>query len=789
MDEREAQRWGNEAAYMWQMLQRDMMIEEKPLWEVLVETENSCYSYYEYDYSESYYGWEEEHFDTEQFEFESFYEMQTRARTLRAEEAKSLRADESETNITNALEVTKLVIETRGTRRRRGRGKSRSTATSTYGCILPPASPAPPSPPPPYSTTTGARRLEDNGANEEQALDSELLRAFDEDTREAQSREIGTRRRRGRGRSRTVPSVADVPCKQDACYDELHFPISDCACHPSCLTCGYDEMPIEREHCLTCANGAEPVRMGFARDGPGYCAMPGDSVEAAVSCYKVCDEFVRDITEYSQHQAPTRGLCSNTCYADHDERCDDGGKESDFAQCALGTDCADCGPRNVPPMPPKLKRNFGQSPRLPPPPPLAPPPPAMPPRQPDVACTPMNQTDSSIVKCLPWCVRRPLDFCGRCDCQGCPTFVCPSPPPFSPPSPPTSPAPPLIPPSLPFPPNKPLPLEMPAAVQAPSPVPPPVPVPAPGEGEEGTDFELEPQPVHPADAWFSQEARPGMDASKCIDEHINGDLCSTPCGVTNPWLQVDLGEEHWVVGVVLHNVRQRPKAMRLGDYEIWLGTQQGADQQERCVGTTVPAWQEQVENEWQIMNTCVGVARYVTLILRGNKRCLNLHEITVFALPDWPLEWPHEGDEYTPQSVGLTNDSGSRSDSIAMYLVVGVVALCVGLCIGVLVAAIAQWKGYTFLPRIKMTSTYQQPPQGPSTTRLAPSRKSFDHQGTIPLAERGGAVEAPSLPLPGTPPPELCAENSQLCAAQVCGSTMDSESLEIGNKTLTSLRL
>ncbi len=39
------------------------------------------------------------------------------------------------------------------------------------------------------------------------------------------------------------------------------------------------------------------------------------------------------------------GLCSNTCSTSHDGECDDGGPDSLYSICALGTDCADCGTR------------------------------------------------------------------------------------------------------------------------------------------------------------------------------------------------------------------------------------------------------------------------------------------------------------------------------------------------------------------------------------------------------------------------------------------------------------
>lgn len=38
-------------------------------------------------------------------------------------------------------------------------------------------------------------------------------------------------------------------------------------------------------------------------------------------------------------------LCTNTCGTANDAECDDGGPDSLFSICALGTDCNDCGQR------------------------------------------------------------------------------------------------------------------------------------------------------------------------------------------------------------------------------------------------------------------------------------------------------------------------------------------------------------------------------------------------------------------------------------------------------------
>ncbi|HAW19436.1 MAG TPA: hypothetical protein DCX14_04565 [Flavobacteriales bacterium] len=39
--------------------------------------------------------------------------------------------------------------------------------------------------------------------------------------------------------------------------------------------------------------------------------------------------------------------CENTCIFSTDGSCDDGGPDSKFGYCDFGTDCDDCGERNV----------------------------------------------------------------------------------------------------------------------------------------------------------------------------------------------------------------------------------------------------------------------------------------------------------------------------------------------------------------------------------------------------------------------------------------------------------
>ncbi|MFN3202708.1 MAG: hypothetical protein ACE366_30230 [Bradymonadia bacterium] len=52
--------------------------------------------------------------------------------------------------------------------------------------------------------------------------------------------------------------------------------------------------------------------------------------------------------EMPPEQMPPVGddmVCNNSCFTANDEVCDDGGEGSNFDVCPMGTDCADCGPR------------------------------------------------------------------------------------------------------------------------------------------------------------------------------------------------------------------------------------------------------------------------------------------------------------------------------------------------------------------------------------------------------------------------------------------------------------
>ena len=50
-------------------------------------------------------------------------------------------------------------------------------------------------------------------------------------------------------------------------------------------------------------------------------------------------------TTAGESEAEESPLCSNACSFADDGTCDDCGPGSDYSLCELGTDCADCGPR------------------------------------------------------------------------------------------------------------------------------------------------------------------------------------------------------------------------------------------------------------------------------------------------------------------------------------------------------------------------------------------------------------------------------------------------------------
>jgi len=219
-----------------------------------------------------------------------------------------------------------------------------------------------------------------------------------------------------------------------------------------------------------------------------------------------------------------------------------------------------------------------------------------------------------------------------------PTPPAPPAPPPTPMSPPTMPVPPDLPPSpspppsapdpppeLPFPspppPAHPLPPLPPSPPYPPSPPPPP---PSPSPAMPPLDA-LRELPRKAAAMSSTYRGRSKLAADKCIDENLKS-MCHTECDTSDPWLEVELEHFYQVDYVMLRN--RKGLEARLGHYEVWLGNTSG-ERDVRCLSATVP---ESSRDARLITNRCNAAGRFVTLLLPGEKRCLNLYDLRLFTI-------------------------------------------------------------------------------------------------------------------------------------------------------------
>jgi hypothetical protein len=74
----------------------------------------------------------------------------------------------------------------------------------------------------------------------------------------------------------------------------------------------------------------------------------GSNLFSVVLDLNFINAYCSDSSPATSQPAPEpEELCSNTCIYAFDGDCDDGGPNSDYSFCDLGTDCGDCGPRFV----------------------------------------------------------------------------------------------------------------------------------------------------------------------------------------------------------------------------------------------------------------------------------------------------------------------------------------------------------------------------------------------------------------------------------------------------------
>ena len=136
-------------------------------------------------------------------------------------------------------------------------------------------------------------------------------------------------------------------------------------------------------------------------------------------------------------------------------------------------------------------------------------------------------------------------------------------------------------------------------------------------------------------------------ASFCIDGNTNT-MCHTCLGSaqkTNPWLSVQLAATMLVNTVTIINLGGR-NANRLGHHQIWIGSASGqygphtggsAEPALLCADQTAPSDYYQAP----LVASCGGMTgSYVTIVLVGSNRLLNVMEVIVDADMPSPLPPP-----------------------------------------------------------------------------------------------------------------------------------------------------
>ena len=102
-------------------------------------------------------------------------------------------------------------------------------------------------------------------------------------------------------------------------------------------------------------------------------------------------------------------------------------------------------------------------------------------------------------------------------------------------------------------------------------------------------------------------------------------------GLTNPWLQLDLGSAQRILEVKIYNRVDCCKD-RLANHEIWLADGSGADGFSAAAGA-VRCFEGSVAAASVYVEACEGSGRYVTIVQPtepGKGRILNLAEVEVF---------------------------------------------------------------------------------------------------------------------------------------------------------------
>ena len=145
------------------------------------------------------------------------------------------------------------------------------------------------------------------------------------------------------------------------------------------------------------------------------------------------------------------------------------------------------------------------------------------------------------------------------------------------------------------------------------------------------------------------------DAKRCWDGSTTGTMCHTQWQ-TNPWLRVDLGISAEVRTVRIYN-RDDCCWDRLGNHKIFVGDTGNSNTDKLC-------FSGYSQKPGPVNEACSGVGRYVSIVLPGNGRLINLHEVEVWGFgelsppphthtrPHPPTHTPHTTN--TPSHLSLS---------------------------------------------------------------------------------------------------------------------------------------
>ena len=95
---------------------------------------------------------------------------------------------------------------------------------------------------------------------------------------------------------------------------------------------------------------------------------------------------------------------------------------------------------------------------------------------------------------------------------------------------------------------------------------------------------------------------------------------------TDPWLSIDLGASQDVSLVTIYNRADVCCQDRLSNFEIWVGASQGS----HVAPATMCASPTAADEVGPFVISCAAVGRFVTIVLPGSGRELNLGEVQVF---------------------------------------------------------------------------------------------------------------------------------------------------------------